>query len=98
MKKFELPCLDRCKSFYGKATVTERNGAVILTSYNTEVCGIINGEFQRYWNGESTTTTRHVNSFLKLYNMDGGGLAWWRQQPVTTFNWIDFYIGTPITA
>ena len=82
MKKFNLHCLDSRKSFYGKAIVTELNGNVILTSYATDVCGIINGEFKRFWSGESTTTTRHVNSFLKFYNIDGGGLAWWRLQPV----------------
>ena len=82
IKKYELPCFDGRKSFYGKAYITESGGNIILTSYQTDVCGIIDGEFVRFWSGESVTTTRHVNSFLRLFGIDGGGLAWWRKQPV----------------
>ncbi|MBO7712366.1 MAG: hypothetical protein J6S85_02660 [Methanobrevibacter sp.] len=82
-KIFDLPCFDRCKSFYGKAKVYEiDNGEKVLFSYNTPVCKIDeNGAFCRLWSGESATTTRHINSFLEFYNLAGGGLAWWRQQP-----------------
>lgn len=80
---FELPCYDR-KSFYGKAKVMEtENGEKVLLSYNTPVCKIDkNGAFCRLWSGESVTTMRHVNSFLRFYNMAGGGVKWWREQAI----------------
>ena len=76
---YELPCLDSRKSFYGKAYVVEKNnGDTVLLSYDTEVCKItVNGEFIRLWDGYSATTMRHVNSFLSLFGIDGGGKCWW---------------------
>lgn len=87
MKKiFDLPVCgsDRAKSFYGKAKVIEtENGEKVLQSYNTEVCKIsCNGEFVRMWEGYSTTTMRHVNSFLSFFGISGGGKAWWETQSV----------------
>ena len=84
MKRFELMPTDRRKSFYNKAIVTEReDGSAVLTSYITDVCMIdSNGNFRRMWSGESATTMRHVNAFLHLYGLPGGGLAWWRAQPI----------------
>lgn len=69
MKMFDLPCLDSRKSFYGKAKVIEDDDKITLISYNTPVCEIVNGEFRKIWNGHSMTTTRHINSFLKFYNI-----------------------------
>jgi hypothetical protein len=84
-KSFELPCLDHRKSFYGKANVFEfDDGVKILVSYSTPVAAIDeNGVFLRLWDGESMTTTRHINSFLRFYGLTGGGVAWWRNQPVS---------------
>ena len=87
MKKiFDLPVCgsDRAKSFYGKAKVIEtENGEKVLQSYNTEVCKIsCNGEFVRMWEGYSTTTMRHVNSFLSFFGISGGSKAWWEAQSV----------------
>lgn len=87
MKKiFDLPVCgsDRAKSFYGKAKVIEtENGEKVLQSYNTEVCKIsCNGEFVRMWEGYSTTTMRHVNSFLSFFGISGGGKAWWEAKSV----------------
>lgn len=84
MKRYELIPTDGRKSFYGKATVIEKdNGEKVLQSYNTEVCKINNnGEFVRLWSGYSATTMRHVNSFLNLFNLSGGGKAWWDAQTV----------------
>ena len=87
MKKiFDLPVCgsDRAKSFYGKAKVIEtENGEKVLQSYNTEVCKIsCNGELVRMWEGYSTTTMRHVNSFLSFFGISGGGKAWWEAQSV----------------
>lgn len=37
MKVFDLPCFDRCKSFYGKAKVKELdNGEKVLQSYSND--------------------------------------------------------------
>lgn len=81
MKSYELTPMgnDRAKSFYGKARVIEKdNGETVLLSYDTEVCKITKrGKFVRLWGGYSATTMRHVNSFLKLFNIAGGGKSWW---------------------
>ena len=79
MKQFDLPVVnDIRKSFYGKAKVTELdNGDIELTSYNTVVCRIHNGVFQRLWNWYSATTMRHINAFIGFYGIEGGGKAWW---------------------
>lgn len=87
MKKiFDLPVCgsDRARSFYGKAKVIETdNGEIILQSYNTMVCKITSGgEFVRLWSGYSVTTMRHINSFLQLFDIAGGGKAWWDAQKI----------------
>ena len=84
MEKYELIPTDGRKSFYGKAIVIEKDhGEKVLQSYNTEVCKITSdGEFVRLWSGYSATTMRHVNSFLDLFNLSGGGKAWWDAQTV----------------
>lgn len=89
MKKiFDLPVCgsDRAKSFYGKAKVIEAdNGEMILQSYNTKVCKITSsGEFVRLWSGYSVTTMRHINSFLQLFDIAGGGKIWWDAQKIGT--------------
>lgn len=78
MRKYELkPIYDR-KSFYKKACVIERdNGDIELQSYSTIVARIRNGKFERLWSGYSATTMRHINSFLRTFDIDGGGKAWW---------------------
>lgn len=84
MKIYDLPCFDGRKSFYGKAKVIEMdNGEKVLQSYNTKVCKITScGEFVRMWAGSSPTTIRHINSFLQLFDLPGGGKAWWTAQPI----------------
>lgn len=79
MKTFDLPAMhDRAKSFYNKAVVTEHdNGDIELRSYNTIVCRIRNGKFERLWDGYSATTMRHINAFVDFYGIEGGGKAWW---------------------
>lgn len=82
MKTYTLPCMDRCKSFYGKASIIEHDdGTRELKSYATIVCRITPaGEFIRCWSGYSVTTTRHVNSFLTHCGYAGpqyGGKAFW---------------------
>lgn len=64
---------------YRKAVVIEKdNGEKVLQSYNTEVCKITpGGEFVRLWDGYSLTTMRHINAFIELFNISGGGKSWW---------------------
>ena len=78
MKVFELIPTNGRKSFYGKASVTEKdNGDIELRSYNTIVARIRNGNFERLWDGYSATTMNHINSFIDAYGISGGGKAWW---------------------
>lgn len=84
MRIFELEPKDGHKSFYKKAKVLEKeDGRRFLMSYKTPVCYLDkNNQFVRLWNGYSATTMRHINAFLALYLVDGGGKAWWNKQPV----------------
>lgn len=80
-----LDCFGDRKSFYNKCHVIMDNEHIdkniYLLSYNTIVCYVDNeGNFYRLWDGESTTTMRHINAFLKYVGIDGGGVAWWRKQ------------------
>lgn len=78
------PINDRAKSFYGKAKVIEKtNGDVELQSYDTIVARISKGKLQRLWDGYSSTTMRHVNSFCTKYGVDSGGKSWWKSLEVT---------------
>ena len=69
MKKYELTAQhDSHKSFYGKATVIDReNGTIDLYSYDTLVSKCINGNVIHLgkW---SQTTTRHQKEFERQYN------------------------------
>lgn len=80
---FELLPVDGRKSFYGKAQVIWEKGWRYLYSYQTLVCGISPaGDFVRFWGSYSATTMRHINAFLAVYDMPGGGKSWWCSQPV----------------
>lgn len=74
--RFECPCLDNRKSFYGKAIIEkwefdQGNPIQCLISYSTQVCKINHkGEFIKLWNGYSNTTMRHINSFRLMNGMD----------------------------
>lgn len=71
MKIFDLPCFDTRASFYGKSKVIEQdNGEKVLQSYNTHIAKITTGgEVVRLWSGNSQTSSRHFNSFLKFYDL-----------------------------
>ena len=74
---------DRAKSFYGKAKVIEKDGETLLQSYDTTVCKIDkSGEFVRMWGGYSATTMRHINAFIEMFGISGGGKKWWDALPV----------------
>lgn len=69
---------DRAKSFYGKAKIIENSGETILQSYDTIVCKIDkSGKFVRTWEGYSATTMRHINAFIEMFDISGGGKKWW---------------------
>lgn len=64
---YELTPTDSHKSFYGKATVIEKNGVKTLISYSTLVAKIDkSGKIYRLWDGWSATTGRHIASFCGL--------------------------------
>lgn len=76
---------DGVKSFYKKAFVIENTDTNerILKSYETRVAKITgDGEFVRLWGDYSATTMRHVNAFIDLYHVPGGGKKWWLALPV----------------
>ena len=74
---------DRAKSFYGRAKIIETDEGTLLQSYDTTVCKINkSGEFIRMWRGYSVTTMRHINVFIKMFGISGGGKAWWNSLPV----------------
>jgi hypothetical protein len=78
MTMYKLNPTNNQKSFYGKAIVIKKdNGDIELKSYNTIVARIHNGQFQRLWSGYSATTMKHINAFLDVFGIDGGGKAWW---------------------
>lgn len=80
---YELPCLDRRKSFYNKAKVREENGNKELISYVTTVCSIdSNGGFHRLWDGYSATTMRHVNSFRMMNGLKAISKDEWDEMEV----------------
>lgn len=69
---------DHAKSFYGKAKVIEEDGETLLQSYDTIVCKITAGNrFVRLWSGYSVTTMRHINAFVEMFGIPGGGKKWW---------------------
>ena len=63
MKK-ELECEYENRSTFWGAEITEENGVKTLTSYNTEVCEIKNGQV-KIFGFYSSTTLRHIKEFLK---------------------------------
>ncbi len=87
MKKYELiPKVTNRKSFYKKAYVIEIvPGVYQLQSYQTIVCEVYHGKFRRFWNDYSATTMTHINDFIALFNIPGGGKKWWLEQPVEKY-------------
>lgn len=82
MIKYELPCMDNRKSFYGKASVIEMDGINYLESYNTLVASIDGQVFTRLWDDESATTIRHINSFRLINGLPKITIKEWRNMEV----------------
>ena len=72
---------DSHKSFYGKAKVITYGGTTYLKSYDTIVCSIVGGKFNRIWDGWSATTQRHINAFLQEYADGQSGKAFFISLP-----------------
>ena len=68
MKHEELKATTQ-KSYYKKAYVLKDGNNLYLQSYNTIVCGLIEGKFVRYWDGYSLTTMNHVNDFRMQHGL-----------------------------
>lgn len=65
---FLQPRIDRHKSFYGKAIVTENSAYATLTSYNTDVAIVDkNTNTVKVRGTYSVTTLRHIKEFLTLF-------------------------------
>ena len=71
----------RTKSFYKKAFVRDLSTPdaekVLLYSYNTPVCAVVNGLFRRIWGGWSATTSRHVHAFCIMMGIPPIGKQTW---------------------
>jgi hypothetical protein len=86
---FELKPTNGQKSFYGKAEIICVKNGCYLRSYDTIVCAIDDsGKFIRYWWGYSATTMKHIEAFLKLYGLPGGGKSWWQSLPINKPVWL----------
>ena len=82
VKSWELKATSQ-KSFYKKAYALEdENGNLFLQSYDTIVCGIINGNFKKFWDGYSKTTITHVSDFRNAYNMETIYKKYWESLSV----------------
>lgn len=60
----------RCKASPRALLIRTDARHIYLLSYNTIVCGVVNGEFQRYWGGYSSTTLKQVNAFCNILGVE----------------------------
>lgn len=75
------------KSFYGKAKVIECDGVKYLKSYSTIVCAITpDNKFVRLWGGYSATTQKHIDSFVRLFDLNYCGMRKKDWESYTTDN------------
>lgn len=70
------------KSYYDKAIIIEDGNKRILQSYKTKVLEYANGKLFRLWNGWSTTTAKHINSFLTAYGLPKLTKKQWFELPI----------------
>lgn len=70
VKSWELKATGQ-KSYYKKAYVLEDESKnIYLQSYDTIVCGIVDGSFKKYWDRYSVTTMNHINDFRIQNNLE----------------------------
>lgn len=70
------------EGFNNRATIREEGNTIILTSYYTDVCAIIDGHFVKLWDGYSATTMKHINTFCKHFGFKGFNKRGWIETPV----------------
>ena len=78
----ELKCIygkNRTGSYYGKAHIIREGQGTFLQSYSTIVCGLVNGKVEKYWNGYSATTARHIHDFLLQNGFSGINKKEWEK-------------------
>lgn len=54
------------RAFANKAHIVNGN---MLISYTTHVASVVDGVFQRHWDGYSLTTMRHINAFREMHGL-----------------------------
>lgn len=76
-KMVELHPINGRKCFYGKAMAIVDGDCITLYSYNTPVCRLINGKFERLWydevngkEGYSRTTMSHIQAFCATFGAE----------------------------
>ena len=59
-------------SYYGKAKIIEDGDIIYLKSYDTIVCSYNTKikTFTKLWGGYSRTTAKHIEDFIKQYNIN----------------------------
>ena len=67
------------KGFNNRATVKQDGNVYTLTSYYTNVCSYNTDtkEFKKLWDGYSSTTLKHVNTFCDYFNITGYSKREW---------------------
>lgn len=91
MRTFEPKPVNNQKSFYGKCEVLEKEGIILLRSYDTIVCMIKNNKFYRTWAGYSNTTKNHVNAFRNYYGFETINKKTWDSLEVASVDYDTFY-------
>lgn len=86
MRSYLIPAGTSQKSFGGKAVIEgpSPNGEMRLYSYNTLVLTYCCRHYTRFWSGYSSTTMRHIRSFI-------GGMVF------TKTMWESMPLGKPMT-
>ncbi len=69
--------------FNVRAVVIPVNGGYVLKSYDTIVCGVVDGEFFKAWDGYSATTMKHINVFREWCGFKGLNKREWVEIPAT---------------
>lgn len=68
-----------------RALTIETDNGVFLQSYDTIVAFIDNnGNFNKLWDGYSTTTAKHIHTFRLLYNLPGICKKEWKKLETVT--------------
>lgn len=66
-----------------RAVVISNNHGTHLKSYHTIVCAIINGEFYKTWEGFSSTTMKHINTYRTQNGFNSISKYDWVMMPTT---------------